>query len=1256
MIQVIAPDEQQMQKLAAESADGNTSTKFHKITKLDPAFTYVRFRAIGCIEVDGPNSNFDAFPYMEFEDERPNYGYKSFENKRAFIEHNSSNVENSIGSLYGSYLNRFDFSKVASAAQKWSELDDDQRLLVLSSRNTEDDGSIEVLMGIDKKLSSTVARMIETDAATGCSMGTNIDYSECSVCGNRAYFESQYCGHIKHSKGSRVFVEASKLNDLVKKGTLKPEWMQWILTRENDRKAVANNSRRMVHASVFEINYGLSFFELSVVANPAYNRGYKLEKIAATKLGDRQLIPMIITAKGEVEVRLNVNEEFFQQAVASYENAMAQDYSEWGNQDKVELLRDSGIARAALSSGAVNKVLVPQIDVPNLQSLGFVLEPAEHDPGFYEVIQPEILFNQTFASVVAPNNYPEHNSLYPCSWCKKVIKRGPRATIAGIPKYESFKTHSICSVCADDVITREDTVSKLSDKTEGGIAMAKKPIKEAEYTNLPSTVSDIDDKGINVEKTEVASWKEGASMGSNQIEKEKETRPTGTIFTDAITANKAMKDVSADLKNKKRVLEGYLDFSKRSMDFMNDKKEDKPTDKPKDNAPPKPAEKPDFKKEFPSFEAVEIGIDGDDGGFGEDIDFGESVEPTEILENVIEDLETVLTDLGGGDELMDDEMEDIGDVFSNKRRWSKKASENASTVFANVNTIVKDAEKAIIHTYNTLSGLANVAMPAKGGTNMAKNVKTADMLTLSDEDIERMGKLANIFRPSKTAEFPFNKDEDKDDTDDTDDEGEGGEKEASVDKAPKVAGEGKADGSYPDSVESEMSEDKYERFERKPEEKKKEAKLEAKEATAQPPTGARDPGDYGDPGGIESIELNTWWNVQYPQYEKMKEVERRTTFNDADGRVDLLTGIVAKRITNPLFAAGTYYGVYKIDKTGKPTEGFITTFAATSGGMDKIAADKYSLFTSGAYLDRIVSAVKAEGIEAARKGMNGVLLTEAQMEGLTPGKTEKVNPLYDSQEEGKDSNKAREGLILKDAKDKANEKAYYTEAYGDAGYAAEQVKKHKTASNAIMSEANGRIAAEKRAVAAEARVQELEDKENARILVRRATDLARRAASVGLIPFDRTSISKQAKTYLDLDDVGYTQIANTIKQLPVVESRAITSYQIPEAENMANGIIHNELNGVNKVREEHTAPERTNVEGIQNAVENSAVLTSDSKNALRRKVASVVPQMSANASRGDEAQIPDFTKRFSTVGNALRKKGQFESCAHMLNTQRNHYA
>jgi len=439
------------QKTASEES---SRFNIHKITKFNPDFTYVRFRAIGCFEVDGPNANFDAFPYSEFEDTRPNYGYLSFVNKRAFVEHASDNIANSIGSLHAAYLNRFNTLKFGNVS--WKELKDEQRLVILASRALEEDGSIEVLMAIDKGLSSSVARMVDSDSPVGCSMGTNIDYSECSVCGNRAHYEHEYCGHIKYSKGNRVFIPASNLYDLMTQGVIRLEWLPWIVAREEDRNAVIKNSRKMVYANIFEINYGLSFFELSVVANPAFSRGYKLEKIASRKLGFRQLIPMVVTPEKEVEARFNVSERFFDKSVDAYSAALGREYDEWSNQDKVEFLRNADVAKNALKAGAVERVLVPQIDVSPIQALGLNVEPSPTEIGFYEITNPEALLSVKYAKITSPQkiaviaNTPEEKN-YACSWCKRVYSRSSNEVVT-THFYNSFTQHSVCPACAEGIV------------------------------------------------------------------------------------------------------------------------------------------------------------------------------------------------------------------------------------------------------------------------------------------------------------------------------------------------------------------------------------------------------------------------------------------------------------------------------------------------------------------------------------------------------------------------------------------------------------------------------------------------------------------------------------------------------------------------------------------------------------------------------------------------------------------------------------
>jgi hypothetical protein len=274
----------------------------------NPDFKYLRFQAIGNMEVDGLNGNHDGFPYEYFEDERAGYGYQSFRNKSAHLEHNSSKgIVGAIGDLPDAYLNRFIYpqeivsSLIKSASvPHWADfLGKDKysyRDKILNYPKQKD-GSIEVLMRIDVGLLKEsskikllpevkaglerIARAIETGQKIACSMGTNVQYSSCTACGNSARFASDYCNHLKHRKGAISIVTANEIRDMLDREQLRAEWLKHLLTNKNDvREVIAGISNRGMAIRNGEMNHELSFFELSVVAIPAYAKGIMLQKVA----------------------------------------------------------------------------------------------------------------------------------------------------------------------------------------------------------------------------------------------------------------------------------------------------------------------------------------------------------------------------------------------------------------------------------------------------------------------------------------------------------------------------------------------------------------------------------------------------------------------------------------------------------------------------------------------------------------------------------------------------------------------------------------------------------------------------------------------------------------------------------------------------------------------------------------------------------------------------------------------------------------
>jgi hypothetical protein len=261
-------------------------------------FRYLRFRAIGNMEVAGQNGNHDGFGFSDFQDARPGYGYKSFIGKKAHVEHNSSEgLAGSIGDLPDAYLNSFELGGL-TAAKLWKELDGSknaslrQQILALPNQR---DGAIEVMMRIDTKLIKSaevkpkvrqlldrIVRMIDTGQQLTCSMGANIAYSVCSTCGNEARFSNQYCIHLKPThKGGITIAKANDLRDLLDKDLLRPEWLSHTVASKFDvNEILTGSSNKGIACRNIEINHEVSFFELSVVAMPAYAEAIVLEKLA----------------------------------------------------------------------------------------------------------------------------------------------------------------------------------------------------------------------------------------------------------------------------------------------------------------------------------------------------------------------------------------------------------------------------------------------------------------------------------------------------------------------------------------------------------------------------------------------------------------------------------------------------------------------------------------------------------------------------------------------------------------------------------------------------------------------------------------------------------------------------------------------------------------------------------------------------------------------------------------------------------------
>lgn len=172
---------------------------------LDPGFVYLRNRAVSAGEYHGPNANWDYFP-----EEHLKHSYKTFIGRGIYCNHDSDDVKKSIG-------------------------------IILDAEYNPDGHYVECLLAVDKN--SEIGRKIDMGIIDGTSMGCMVSECECSVCGNIAKNEKQYCDHLKFGLGQEF-------------GGIK----------------------------AYSINKGLNFYEDSFVTVPADTQAVVLERLASNKI------------------------------------------------------------------------------------------------------------------------------------------------------------------------------------------------------------------------------------------------------------------------------------------------------------------------------------------------------------------------------------------------------------------------------------------------------------------------------------------------------------------------------------------------------------------------------------------------------------------------------------------------------------------------------------------------------------------------------------------------------------------------------------------------------------------------------------------------------------------------------------------------------------------------------------------------------------------------------------------------------------
>jgi len=133
------------------------------------------------------------------------------------------------------------------------------KILDAAARDMGDTVLIDLLFCVDRRHEDLVNN-IETGIANAVSMGCSTKYTICNICGNVAHDDSEYCEHIKRRKNQMCKCSDGKY-----------------------RKAA-------------ELCFGNTFFDCSIVANPAF-AGAVFRKLVASSQVSNQLLSNIINKK-----------------------------------------------------------------------------------------------------------------------------------------------------------------------------------------------------------------------------------------------------------------------------------------------------------------------------------------------------------------------------------------------------------------------------------------------------------------------------------------------------------------------------------------------------------------------------------------------------------------------------------------------------------------------------------------------------------------------------------------------------------------------------------------------------------------------------------------------------------------------------------------------------------------------------------------------------------------------------------------------
>lgn len=199
-----------MDSTLVKTASNAIQDYWDKITDTDK-YAYVWVIGVSAYEYYGPNNNGDAFN----EDVLKKYMHTFLDHAHIFLHHVNKDPKRSLGKPVFVHYN-------------------------------EDMHRVELVLAIDRNnilAQETLKKLKDPNHQLFVSMGANVPYDECSLCGHRATNRASYCNHLKY----------------------------------NMKKILPNGKQ------IFAFNPEPKFFDISIVNKPADPTAFALDKVASAE-------------------------------------------------------------------------------------------------------------------------------------------------------------------------------------------------------------------------------------------------------------------------------------------------------------------------------------------------------------------------------------------------------------------------------------------------------------------------------------------------------------------------------------------------------------------------------------------------------------------------------------------------------------------------------------------------------------------------------------------------------------------------------------------------------------------------------------------------------------------------------------------------------------------------------------------------------------------------------------------------------------